>query len=188
MAYPIRPGARWCTPLPRGLEEALRRDLSDALSDKLDSQVLAGARVSPLLNAYARCMTGGILTGLPEPPEFTDSVPEKVVEAALALWVSHHDVEAEHDCLLRVIVDGELLLLETDGVVPADGFEPILRGPDWMREVSGFKVGKPSTVRRSGFLYLGDRRRGEARALPWIRPALPFAAAPALHVNRVLDR
>ena len=88
MAYPIRPGARWCTPLPRGLEEALRRDLSDALSDKLDSQVLAGARVSPLLNAYARCMTGGILTGLPEPPEFTNSVPEKVVEAALALWPS----------------------------------------------------------------------------------------------------
>ena len=40
------------------------------------------ARVSPILNAYLRCMTGGVLTGEPERPEFAEGVAERVATAA----------------------------------------------------------------------------------------------------------
>ena len=74
-------------------------------------------------------------------------------------------------------MDGELLLLDDGQIVPPDGFEPAMTGPDWMREVIGYKIGRSASVRRVGLLYIGDRRAGESRALPWIGPALPFAAA-----------
>ena len=134
------------------------------------------SRVSPMLSAYLRCMDGGIRTGDPERPEFAEAVPERVAMAAADLWERSHDVEAEADLLRRVMVDGELLLFP-DQLVPADAFEPILRGPDYLREITGYKVGKGSTVHRSGFLYIGDRQRGDARALPWLGGALPYAAA-----------
>ena len=47
-----------------------------------------------------------------------------------------------------------------------------------MREVIGYKIGRSASVRRTGLLYIGDRRAGESRALPVGQgPALPFAAA-----------
>ena len=121
------------------------------------------ARVSPILNAYTRCMTGGILTGEPERPSFAEGTPERVAEAAADLWERAHDVEGERELLLRIMVDGELLILPEDQVVPADGFEAIMTGPDWMRDVRGYRIGKSASVRRDVF-YLGDRRRGDARA------------------------
>ena len=137
------------------------------------------ARVSPLLVSYQRVMVGGITTGEPERPEFAEGVPERVATAAADLWEARHDCEFERDLLLRVMIDGEALLLDDGQVIPADGFEPALSGPEWARTVSGYKIGKSPTVRRGGFLYVGDRRHGEARALPWTAHALPYAAAVA---------
>ena len=135
------------------------------------------ARVSPLLIAYKRCMVRGILTGEPEPPAFAQTVPERIAAAASALWLRTVDPGRERELLLRVIVDGELLLLDEDQVVPADGYEPVLTGPDWNPEVVGYRIGKSTSARRSGLMYLGDRRDGDTRAVPWIGPSLPFAAA-----------
>ena len=50
-------------------------------------------------------------------------------------------------------------------------------GPEWNREVVGFKIGRSTAPRRAGVFYLGDRRPGALRAVPWIGPALPFASA-----------
>ena len=135
------------------------------------------ARVSPLLIAYERLMSGGILTGEPERPEFPDTVPERVAAAAGDLWEAAHDVDRERDLLHRVIVDGELVILDGGQIVPADGFEPVASGPEWNREVVGFKIGRSTAPRRAGVFYLGDRRPGALRAVPWIGPALPFASA-----------
>ena len=69
-------------------------------------------------------------------------------------------------------------ILSDDGmVVPADGYEPQMTGPGWNKEVTGYKLGKASSVRSAGVFYLGDRRMGDARALPWIGQALPCASA-----------
>ena len=137
------------------------------------------SKISPLLSAYVRCMIGGILVGQPERPIFADDVPENVAAAAATLWMRAHDIEVERDLLHRVIVDGELLLMADGQVIPPDGYEPVQSGPDWLRQVSGYRIGKASSVRRPGpdLLYLGDRRPGEARAIPWIGPALPYAMA-----------
>ncbi len=135
------------------------------------------ARVSPILNAYLRCMTGGVLTGEPERPTFAESVPERVATAAADLWESAHDVEAERDLLHKVMVDGELIVLDGGQVVPADGYEPQTGGPGWNQTVTGYKIGKSTSVRSAGVFYLGDRRMGDLRALPWIGVALPAASA-----------
>ena len=135
------------------------------------------ARVSPLLISYTRNMTGGILTGAPEPPTFPDTVPENVAAAAGDLWCLTCDVSHERDLVRRIIVDGELLILDDGTVIPADGYEPQTSGPDWNRTVAGYRIGKSASTRRSGLLYLGDRHLGETRAVPWIGPSLPFAAA-----------
>ena len=135
------------------------------------------ARVSPLLIAYERLMTGGILTGEPERPEFPDTVPERVAAAAGDLWEAAHDVDRERDLLHRIIVDGEVIILDGGMTVPADGFEPVASGPEWNREVVGFKIGRSTAPRRAGVFYLGDRRPGALRAVPWVGPALPFASA-----------
>ena len=50
-------------------------------------------------------------------------------------------------------------------------------GPDWRPRVTGYRIGRAPTVRRSGFLYLGDRLPGCIRAPGWIHGALPYAAA-----------
>lgn len=135
------------------------------------------ARVSPLLGAYLRVMEGGMLTGEPERPEFPEQVPERVAMAAADLWEAAHDCDRERDLLAKVMVDGELLILDGGQVVPADGYEPLLNGPDWCKEVTAYKIGKATTGRAAGVFYLGDRRMGDARALPWIGRALPFASA-----------
>ena len=135
------------------------------------------ARVSPLLGSYLRCMEGGMLTGQPERPEFGDDVPERVATAAADLWEAAQDCERERELLLKIMVDGELLILEGGVVVPADGYEPQMTGPGWNKEVTGYKIGRGAGVRNSGVFYLGDRRMGEPRAVPWIGRALPFASA-----------
>ena len=133
-------------------------------------------RTSPLLLAYRGVIESGVLTGEPEGPEFSDSVPEAVAEAVAAMWLDLHDPDRERDLLDRVVVDGELLILDDGTVVPPDGFEPLTAGPKWMQTVTGFKIGTASRGRSAGWQYIGDRPMGAARALPWIAPALPAAA------------
>ena len=132
------------------------------------------AKISPLLISYRRCVVGALLTGEPETPMFPDDVPEPVAKAAAALWLRIHDPDREREHLLRVIVDGELLLLDGE-TIPADGYEPQLAGPDWLRRVTGYKIGMSSSA-RSDVFYLGDRREGDARAVPWHGGALPYCA------------
>ena len=83
-------------------------------------------------------MEGGVLTGEPERPDVSASrVPERVATAAADLWEAAHDVEAERDLLDKIIVDGELLILDGGQVVPADGYEPQMTGPGWNRDGHG---------------------------------------------------
>ena len=135
------------------------------------------ARVAPLLIAYKRVMVGGILTGEPEIPTFPEGVPERIAQAAAVLWMRTCDPDVERELLLRVIIDGEALILDDGTTVPADGYEPVTAGPDWNPEVVGYRIGKSPSSRNSGLYYLGDRREGDSRAVPWVGPALPFAAA-----------
>ena len=135
------------------------------------------ARVSPLLVAYVRCMCGGILTGEPERPTWPEgAVPERIAGPAADLWLSGCDPDHERELLLRVIVDGELLILPDGTVVPADGYDVAMAGPEWGKTVRGYKLGTSGSVRRDVF-YLGDRRHGDERAIPWVGPALPYASA-----------
>ena len=134
-------------------------------------------RTSPLLVAYRAVVEAGVLTGEPEPPEFPDTVPERVSDAVVEMWLDAHDCDRERDLLDRLVLDGEFLMILADGtIIPPDGFEPILAGPAWLRKVIGYKVGTASRARMSGLRYVGDRPMGAARALPWIAPALPSAA------------
>ena len=50
-----------------GLEEALRRDLSDALSDRLDAQVLAGDGAAPNLGGFLAVAANGGLAAVADP-------------------------------------------------------------------------------------------------------------------------
>ena len=133
-------------------------------------------RTSPLLVSYRAIIESGVLTGAAEAPEFADTVPEAVAEAVATLWIDAHDVDRERDLLDRLVVDGEFLELEDGTIVPPDGFEPIMAGPKWNREVVGYKIGTGSRARAAGLRYVGDRPMGASRALPWIAPALPPAA------------
>ncbi len=151
-----------------------------SVGDGSENLVIEGrrlARTSPLLTAYLRCMEQGVLCGEPEPPVFADSVPEATAEAAAALWMRAHDIERERALLMQVAVDGELLVLDDGQVIPADAMDPVLTGPDWRPVVTGYRIGRAPTVRRSGYLYLGDRLDGQVRAMGWIAAALPYAAA-----------
>ena len=140
-------------------------------------------RVSPLLGAYVKCMGRGIVCGEPEIPIFPSAVPERTAVAAAALWLRWHNVDHERDHLRRVITDGEFVLIGDDpdamALVPATGFTPVESGPDWLRTITGYQIGQGGTARREGdtLLYVGDRVEGEARAMPWVGPALPYAAA-----------
>lgn len=125
------------------------------------------SRQSPLLRAYRRCMTGGILTGDPERPVFEESVPKAMADRVSDLWLERHDCEMERAVIHRLIVDGDLLLLEDGEIVPSDQFSATLAGPDWARRVVGWRIGKGSRARRTGLMYLGDRSPGETRAAPW---------------------
>ena len=133
-------------------------------------------RTSPLLIAYRHVIESGVLTGEPEAPEFSDSVPEGVAAAVAGMWMDLHDVDLERNLLDRLVLDGEFLILDDGTIVPPDGFQPLTAGPKWMQSVTGFKVGTASRPRMSGLRYVGDRPMGAARALPWIAPALPPAA------------
>ena len=133
-------------------------------------------RTSPLLIAYRAIIESGVLTGAAEEPEFADTVPEAVAEAVAALWIDAHDCDRERDLLDRLVLDGEFLELDDGTVIPPDGFEPIMAGPKWNREVVGYKIGTGSRARAAGLRYVGDRPMGASRALPWIAPALPPAA------------
>ena len=134
-------------------------------------------RTSPLLITYRAVIEAGLLTGEPEAPEFGDTVPEAVAEAVADIWQDAHNVDLERDLLDRLVVDGEFLIMDTGEIVPPDGFEPIMAGPKWNRDVVGYRIGTGSRARAAGSVrYVGDRRMGESRALPWIGPALPAAA------------
>ena len=52
-------------------------------------------RTSPLLIAYRAVIECGVLTGLPEAPEFPDSVPEAVAKAVAGMWTDAHDCDRE---------------------------------------------------------------------------------------------
>ena len=134
------------------------------------------AKICPLLISYRRCVVGALLTGEPESPTFPDTVPEATAKAAAACWLRIHDPDREREHLHRIIVDGECLILHDGTTVPADGYEPMLAGPEWMRRVTGYRVGMSSSA-RSDVKYLGDRREGDARAVPWHGGAMPFACA-----------
>ena len=133
-------------------------------------------RTSPLLVAYRHVIESGVLTGEPEAPEFSDTVPEAVAKAVSEMWLDMHDCDRERDLLDRLVLDGEFLILDDGTIVPPDGFEPLTAGPKWMQTVTGFKIGTASRGRSAGWQYIGDRPMGSARALPWIAPALPPAA------------
>ena len=133
-------------------------------------------RTSPLLIAYRHVVESGVLTGEPEAPEFPNTVPEAVAEAVKILWIDAHDPDRERDLLDRLVLDGEFLILDDGTVIPPDGFEPIMAGPKWNRDVVGYKIGTASRARMAGLQYIGDRPMGAGRALPWIAPALPPAA------------
>ena len=135
-------------------------------------------RTSPLLLAYRAIIESGVLTGEAEPPEFSDAVPEAVGKAVAGMWTDAHDdfVDRERNLLDRLVVDGEFLELDDGTIVPPDGFEPIMAGPKWNREVVGYKIGTGSRARAAGLRYVGDRPMGASRALPWVAPALPPAA------------
>ena len=133
-------------------------------------------RTSPLLVAYRHVIESGVLTGEPEAPEFSDTVPEAVAEAVARMWMDIHDTDRERDLLDRLVLDGEFLIMADGTIIPPDGFEPLTAGPKWMQTVTGFKIGTASRGRMSGLTYIGDRPMGAARALPWIAQALPPAA------------
>lgn len=133
-------------------------------------------RTSPLLLAYRNVIESGVLTGEPEAPEFSDSVPEGVAEAVAGMWLDLHDCDRERNLLDRLVLDGEFLILDDGTVVPPDGFEALTAGPKWNMDVVGYKIGTASRGRMAGLRYIGDRPMGAARALPWIAPALPPAA------------
>ena len=135
------------------------------------------SRQSPILRAYKRAMVGGILTGEPERPHFDDAVPEVVARAVGDLWLAVHDPDLERSALHRLIVDGDLLLLDDATLVPADQFTATETGPEWNRTTTGFKIGKGARSRHSGLLYVGDREPGSTRAAPWQAGAIwPCAA------------
>ena len=129
-----------------------------------------------MLIAYRAIIETGLLTGAAEAPEFGDPVPETTAEAVAALWIDAHDCDRERDLLDRLVLDGEFLILDDGTIVPPDGFEPIMAGPKWNREVVGYKIGTGSRARMAGLRYVGDRPMGASRALPWIAPALPASA------------
>ena len=133
-------------------------------------------RTSPLLVAYRAIIESGVLTGVAEKPEFADTVPEAVAEAVATLWTDVHDCDRERHLLDRLVLDGEFLELDDRTIIPPDGFEPIMAGPKWNREVVGYRIGTGSRARMAGLRYIGDRPMGASRALPWIAPALPPAA------------
>ena len=136
------------------------------------------ARVSPILLAYQACMVGGVLTGEEERPKWPEMVPDRIAEPAAALWIDGSDPDTERELLLRVIVDGECLVLPDQArtIVPADGYETVMAGPEWARHVKGFKIGKSDSM-RGDVWYLGDRRHGDERAVPWIGTSLPYASS-----------
>ena len=124
-----------------------------------------------------------MLTGAAEPPEFADTVPEAVAEAVANMWTDAHDVDRERDLLDRLVVDGEFLELDDGTIVPPDGFEPIMAGPKWNREVVGYKIGTGSRARAAGLRYVGDRpwaRAAPCRGSPRRFPRRPVCSMPRI--------
>ena len=134
------------------------------------------ARVSPLLGAYLRTMTGGVLTGEPEAPSSPRPFPSAWPPPPPICGWHAQDCGLERELLHRVMVEGELVILDGGQLCrPMATSRSDDVGPDWNREVAGYKIGKGASVRSAGVFYLGDRRMGDHRAVPWIGPALPFA-------------
>ena len=138
-------------------------------SRRLGPHVAAADRLPPVIES-------GVLTGEPEAPEFPTPFPRPSPRPWRRMWIDAHDPDRERDLLDRLVVDGEFLELDDGTIVPPDGFEPIMAGPKWNREVVGYKIGTASRARTAGLRYVGDRPMGASRALPWIAPALPPAA------------
>ena len=76
-------------------------------------------------------------------------MPDRIAEPAAALWMDGCDPDTERALLLRVVVDGECLILSdaNSTIVPADGYETVMGGPEWARHVKGFKIGKSDSMR-----------------------------------------
>ena len=147
-------------------------------------------RQAPLLIAYRHVIESGVLTGEPEPPEFSDTVPEAVAEAVVNMWTDAHDVDRERDLLDRLVVDGEFLELEDGTIVPPDGFELIMAGPKWNREVVGYKIRHGLTRSRGGPAICRRPRHGREPRLavdrPGASPGGRFAQCP--HRRRACAR
>ena len=62
-----------------------------------------------------------------------NAVPEVVTKAVGDLWLAVHDCDLERAALHRLIVDGDVLLLDDGTLVPADQFTATETGPDWNR-------------------------------------------------------
>ena len=131
-------------------------------------------RTSPLLIAYRAIIESGLLTGAAEAPEFADSVPEAVAEAVADLWTDAHDVDRERDLLDRLVLDGEFLILDDGTIIPPDGFEPIMAGPKWNREVVGYKIGTGSRATRGGPAVCRRPPHGREPRLAVDRPGAPL--------------
>ena len=64
----------------------------------------------------------------------------------------------------------EFLELEDGTIIPPDGFEPIMAGPKWNREVIGYKIGMSPSARMAHLRYVGDRPMGREPGLAVDRP------------------
>ena len=133
------------------------------------------AKSNPLLIAYRNVMQIALLTGEPEPAQFSEEVPEDISKRINELWLEVHNIALERQILDRLLIDGDCLLLD-NSIIPSDGFEAITSGPEYAKEVTGFKIGKSNVTRTEGLLYIGDRFLNEPRSRPWQAAALPWAA------------
>ena len=143
-------------------------------------------RTSPLLLAYRRVIEAGILTGEAEPPTFDDSVPEAVVDGRRRrCGTAAHDLRPPSaPCSTAWWSMAKCCSWTTVRLSRRTGSTPVEAGPEWMREVVGYKIGTASTARMAGTRYIGDRPMGATRALAVDRPGAPGGGWPVECADR----